>query len=102
LSWNEGRREEAVQQLDAEVRKYAAASFVAAPMATGFYSVMGDKTQALDWLERCINLGDDRIDWFQRNPLLRLFGKSHASGSFLNPLPIDERNTWRGGESFIP
>ena len=31
---------------------------------------MGDAAKALEWLDRTVRMGDDREDWFRRNPLL--------------------------------
>jgi hypothetical protein len=35
-----------------------------------FYAVLGEARKALDWLERAVRNGDDRAEWFQRDPLL--------------------------------
>jgi hypothetical protein len=35
-----------------------------------FYAVLGDQAISLDWLDRAVRAGDDRADWFQRDPLL--------------------------------
>jgi len=32
--------------------------------------VLGEKEQALEWLERGVRNGDERTEWFQRNPHL--------------------------------
>ncbi len=39
------------------------------PMAE-FYAVTGDTSQALAWLERAVSNGDERVEWFRRDPLL--------------------------------
>ena len=35
-----------------------------------FYAVLGDSAKALDWLDRAVRAGDERADWFERDPLL--------------------------------
>ncbi len=35
-----------------------------------FHAVLGDSSTALDWLERAVRGGDERGEWFGRDPLL--------------------------------
>ena len=35
-----------------------------------FYAVLGDRAKSLDWLDRAVRAGDERADWFERDPLL--------------------------------
>jgi hypothetical protein len=35
-----------------------------------FYAVLGDRAKAVEWLDRAVRAGDERADWFERNPLL--------------------------------
>ena len=65
----EGKREEALKEMDAEVLKYGEFAFYTFVVAE-FYAVLGEKTKALDWLERAVRVGDERAEWFQRDPLL--------------------------------
>ncbi len=65
----EGKRAEALREMDAEVLKYGEFLYHASVVAE-FYTALGDKTKALDWLERAVRVGDERAEWFQRNPLL--------------------------------
>jgi hypothetical protein len=39
--------------------------------AAEFYAVLGEKEKALDWLDRATSKGDERLEWFQRDPLLK-------------------------------
>ncbi len=66
----EGKRDEALGEMDAEVLKYGELVFWAWNVAE-FYAVLGDKAKALDWLERAVRVGDERAEWFQRDPLLK-------------------------------
>ena len=66
----EGKKSDALKRMDAESLKYAALSpFAILPVAE-FYTVLGDRQKALDWLERAVRSGDDRAEGFQRDPLL--------------------------------
>ena len=65
----EGNREEALREMDPEVLKYGELALWAS-FVSEFYAVLGQKTKALDWLERAVRAGDERADWFQRDPLL--------------------------------
>jgi tetratricopeptide (TPR) repeat protein len=65
----EGRRVEAFEAMNAEVLKYGELINVASNVAE-FYAVLGDRAEALDWLNRAVRAGDERADWFERDPLL--------------------------------
>jgi Flp pilus assembly protein TadD len=65
----EGRRAEALEAMNAEVLKYGELISVASNVAE-FYAVLGDLAKALDWLDRAVRAGDERAEWFERNPLL--------------------------------
>jgi serine/threonine protein kinase/Flp pilus assembly protein TadD len=66
----EGKREEALREMDSEVLKYCELG-PPAPWAAEFYAVLGDKPKALDWLDRAARWGDERAEWFERDPLLK-------------------------------
>jgi tetratricopeptide (TPR) repeat protein len=70
LSALEGKREEALKEMDDEVLKFAAANFSATLEAAEFYAVLGETAKALEWLDRAVRNGDDRTDYFRRDPLL--------------------------------
>jgi len=65
----EGRREDALREMDAEVLRDGETVFFALYVAE-FYSVLGDRAKAVEWLDRAVRLGDERADWFERDPLL--------------------------------
>jgi Tfp pilus assembly protein PilF len=65
----EGRRAEALQTMDAEVLKYGEFIVFASNVAE-FYAVLGDRARALEWLDRAVRAGDERAEWFERDPLL--------------------------------
>ena len=66
----EGKRQEALKEMDEEVLKFAAATFQATLEVAEFYAVLGETSKALEWLDRAVRNGDDRADWFRRDPLL--------------------------------
>jgi tetratricopeptide (TPR) repeat protein len=70
LSALEGKRAEAFEEMDAGVQKYAGAQIFGPLLAAEFYAVMGEMDKALDWLDRAVRMGDDRGEWFRRDPLL--------------------------------
>jgi serine/threonine protein kinase len=65
-----GKRKEALQTMDQETLKFAAAAFPSTLGAAEFYAVLGDNSKAIEWLERAYRNGDERADWFRRDPRL--------------------------------
>src|SRR5262249_48239671 len=59
----EGKRDEALREMDAEVLKYAELHIVCVPLAAEFYAVLGDKAKGLDWLDRAVRAGDEEAEW---------------------------------------
>ena len=66
----EGKPKEALKKMDEESRKYGALAVWSTSVVADFYAVMGDSENALDWLERAVRNGDERDEWFRRDPLL--------------------------------
>jgi serine/threonine protein kinase len=66
----EGKKSDALKRMDAESLKYAALALWSTLPAAEFYAVLGEPQKALDWLERAVRSGDERAEWFQRDPLL--------------------------------
>ena len=66
----EGRVEEARGWMDEGSLKYGALVVFSTSMVADFYAVTGEPDKALDWLERAVRNGDERAEWFRRNPLL--------------------------------
>ncbi len=67
----EGRKREAAKEIDSELTKYCGADIWAMLPMAEFYAIMGDTSGALTWLERAVSNGDERVEWFRRDPLLR-------------------------------
>jgi Tfp pilus assembly protein PilF len=75
LAWalllaREGRHRDALREMDPELLKYAEVNPNVTLEAAEFYALLGEKSQALDWLEKAVRNGDERVQWFRRNPLL--------------------------------
>ncbi len=75
VSWallraREGKRAEALKEMDAEVQKYAEVHVFTTAEAAAFYALLGEKEKALEWLDRAVRSGDERAEWFQRDPRL--------------------------------
>jgi serine/threonine protein kinase/Tfp pilus assembly protein PilF len=66
----EGKRAEALREMDSQVQAYAAAQIFGPLRAAEFYAVMAETAEALEWLDRAVRMGDDRDEWFGRDPLL--------------------------------
>jgi len=70
LSAREGKREEALRTMDDETLKFLGEAFPATLSAAEFYSVLGEPSKAVEWLEKTVRNGDERVEWFQRDPSL--------------------------------
>jgi len=66
----EGKRDEAREAMDKDVRKWASIAVWYTALAANFYSVLGEEETALDWLERAVRNGDERAEAFAVTPLL--------------------------------
>ena len=65
----EGKMAEAAGEMDAEVLKYASFVVWYTAEVAAYYAVAGQIPAALEWLERAVRNGDERLEWFQREPL---------------------------------
>ena len=66
----EGKPDDARREMDDEVLKYLGLNPNQTLVAAEFYSVLGEGDRAFEWLERAIRNGDERDEWFTRNPML--------------------------------
>jgi tetratricopeptide (TPR) repeat protein/predicted Ser/Thr protein kinase len=66
----EGRREEALKEMDAGLLAFAGIGQYWPLWATEFYAVMGEPDKALEWLDRAVRNGDDRAPYWRRSPHL--------------------------------
>ena len=56
--------------MDDEVLKWEALLAYLTSEVADFYAVLGESSKALDWLDRAVRGGDERLEWFRRDPLL--------------------------------
>jgi len=66
----ENKREEALRAMDEETLRWADANFFVTLHAAEFYAVLGDTPKAIEWLDRAVRKGDERVGWFQKDPRL--------------------------------
>ncbi len=66
----ERQRVSAFREMDEEVLKYAAIIPYLTSMVAEFYAVLGNTPKSLEWLDRALRIGDERAEWFSRDPLL--------------------------------
>jgi tetratricopeptide (TPR) repeat protein len=66
----ENRREEALRAMDEETLKWADANFFVTLHAAEFYAVLGNTSKAIEWFDRAVRKGDERVEWFRKNPRL--------------------------------
>jgi tetratricopeptide (TPR) repeat protein len=66
----EGKRDQALATMDEDVLKFLGASVPSTLDAAEVYALTGETTKAIEWLERAIRNGDERAQWFRRNPRL--------------------------------
>ena len=67
----EGKKAEALKVMDKDLQQYLGVVPNQLVYGAEFYALLGDKKTALDWLEREVNIGDDRAEFFKRDPLLK-------------------------------
>jgi tetratricopeptide (TPR) repeat protein len=65
-----GRRQQAVKEMDADVLKYATLVPHLTSRVAQFYATLHDAPKALEWLDVALRIGDERAEWFSRDPLL--------------------------------
>jgi tetratricopeptide (TPR) repeat protein len=65
-----GKRDEAIEAMDDETLKFLGAAFPSTLTAAEFYSVLAEPSKAVEWLEKAVRNGDERVEWFQRDPSL--------------------------------
>jgi Tfp pilus assembly protein PilF len=66
----EGKKTDALREMDVDTMKYASLAFWSTSVAAEVFALMGNPSQALDFLEMAARNGDERDDWFRRDPFL--------------------------------
>jgi tetratricopeptide (TPR) repeat protein len=66
----QGRHPDAIAAMDEETLTFAGTAFVSTLDAAEYYALLADVPRGLEWLERAIRNGDERLTWFRKNPRL--------------------------------
>ena len=66
----EGKRDEALREMDGGVQAYAEINPLWTSRIATFYSKLGEVDTSLAWLDKAVRLGDEREALFRRDPLL--------------------------------
>lgn len=66
----ENKREEALRAMDPETLKWVDADFFVTLHAAEFYAVLGNPSKAVEWLDHAVRRGDERVEWFRKDPRL--------------------------------
>lgn len=64
----EGKAAEALGEADPDALKYAEVNPYLPAMAAEVFAVLGDSPKALGWLDRAVRMGDERGEYFRRDP----------------------------------
>ncbi len=59
-----------MKEMDDEVLKYAGMMPYLTSLVAECYAVLGDVTKSIEWLDRAVRSGDERVEWFNRDPHL--------------------------------
>ena len=81
-----GRRDEAQRALDDETLKFAAAAFPSTLVVAEFYAVVGDRTRAIEWLERAVRNGDERTQLFRNSRRLASLREDPRFGQIIDSI----------------
>jgi serine/threonine protein kinase len=66
----EGKQKEASRAMDEETQKFARLCWPVTATTADFYTLVGDREKAIEWLHLAVSRGDERITYFRRNPRL--------------------------------
>jgi hypothetical protein len=82
----EGEHAMARNEMDGEVLEYAELQPFAALDAAEVYAVLGETDRAIEWLDRSMRKGDDRVDWLRIDPLLSSVRQHRRFKQILNSM----------------
>jgi predicted Zn-dependent protease len=66
----EGKKQEALDAMDEATLKFAEIQILTTLETAEFFAMMGDRARAFEWLDRAVKNGDERVNWFQKDPRL--------------------------------
>ena len=56
--------------MDEQTLRFLSAACPMTLDAAEFYALLGDHGKAIEWLERAVRNGDERLQWFRKDPRL--------------------------------
>ena len=65
--------------MDQETLKFLSVAFPSTLDAAEFYALVGERSKAIEWVDRAVRNGDERIVWFRKDPRL---GAIHGDPRF--------------------
>jgi len=66
----EGKQQEALSSMDEATLKFAEIQILATLETAEFFALVGDRAKAFNWLDRAVRNGDERVNWFRKDPRL--------------------------------
>jgi Tfp pilus assembly protein PilF len=66
----EGKRTDALREMDEPTLSLVGTCYLGPLLPAEVYAVLGDTAKALEWVDRAVRSGDEREDWFRRDPHL--------------------------------
>ncbi|MEO8099868.1 MAG: protein kinase [Acidobacteriota bacterium] len=66
----EGKRAEALQAMDEGTLKFASIAFPFTATTAEFFAMVGDVPKGIEWLERAVRNGDERVKYFRKTTRL--------------------------------
>jgi tetratricopeptide (TPR) repeat protein len=66
----QGRRANALEEMNEGLLKWERLIAYETAEAAEFFALVGDTEQAIEWLDLAVRNGDERAEWFRRDPLL--------------------------------
>jgi tetratricopeptide (TPR) repeat protein len=93
----EGKHDDAMNAMDEETEKFAAVAFVSTAMNADFYALLGDKEKAIEWLDKAVHNGDERVGYFQRDPRLVSIQKEPGFRRIVDSIEARRANLPRDG-----
>jgi len=82
----EGKTALALKEMDEQVLKYADLQPFSTLDAAEVYALLGEKEKAIEWMDRSMRKGDDRVEWMRRDPLLTAIREHPRFKQILNSM----------------
>jgi hypothetical protein len=56
--------------MDQETLQFARVAYPVTAQTADFYAALDDPSKAVDWIRQAVRNGDERTDWFRKDPRL--------------------------------